>query len=226
MGYPHLADNPVHHVVRLVSALLATPLDAGTAHFDASNLEVTSIDVGNTAVNVIPAAARAQFNIRFNDLWTPDTLADEIRARLAKAAGAARYEVTFRPTNALAFLTKPGAFVETLSSAIEAETGRRPTLSTTGGTSDARFICRLRAGAGVRPRRPDHARRGRAHERFRFAQTFSDFRAGAGIVLLEVTIAAPQRRLRYIRNHFCRTGSWADFQRTFSTPIPAAPPRA
>lgn len=142
VGYPHLADNPVHHVVRLVSALLATPLDGGTAHFDASNLEVTSIDVGNAAVNVIPAAARAQFNIRFNDLWTPETLADEIRARLAKAGGAARYEVTFQPTNALAFLTKPGAFVETLSHAIEAETGRRPALSTTGGTSDARFICR------------------------------------------------------------------------------------
>jgi succinyl-diaminopimelate desuccinylase len=78
VGYPHLADNPVHHIVRMVSALLATPLDAGTAHFDASNLEVTSIDVGNTAVNVIPAAARAQFNIRFNDLWTPETLADEV----------------------------------------------------------------------------------------------------------------------------------------------------
>jgi succinyl-diaminopimelate desuccinylase len=142
VGYPHLADNPVHHIVRLVTALKATPLDAGTAHFDASNLEVTSIDTGNPAVNVIPAAARAQFNIRFNDLWTPQTLADEIRARLERAANGARYEVTFQPTNALAFLTKPGPFVETLAGAIEAETGRRPVLSTTGGTSDARFICR------------------------------------------------------------------------------------
>ncbi len=142
VGYPHLADNPVHHIVRLVTALRAAPLDAGTAHFDASNLEVTSIDVGNAAVNVIPASARAQFNIRFNDLWTPETLAAEIRRRLADAAGAARYEVTFQPTNALAFLTKPGPFVETLSRAVEAETGRRPALSTTGGTSDARFICR------------------------------------------------------------------------------------
>ena len=142
VGYPHLADNPVHHIVRLVTALKATPLDAGTAHFDASNLEVTSIDTGNSAVNVIPASARAQFNIRFNDLWTPDTLADEIRARLANAANGARFEVTFQPTNALAFLTMPGPFVETLAGAIEAETGRRPVLSTTGGTSDARFICR------------------------------------------------------------------------------------
>ncbi len=142
VGYPHLADNPVHHIVRLVTALKATPLDAGTAHFDASNLEVTSIDTGNPAVNVIPAAARAQFNIRFNDLWSPQTLADEIRARLENAANGARFEVTFQPTNALAFLTKPGPFVETLAGAIEAETGRRPVLSTTGGTSDARFICR------------------------------------------------------------------------------------
>lgn len=140
VGYPHLADNPVHHIVRLVTALRATPLDAGTAHFDASNLEVTSIDVGNAAVNVVPARARAQFNIRFNDLWTPGTLADEIRRRLAEAAQGARYEVTFQPTNALAFLTQPGPFVETLARAVEAETGRRPALSTTGGTSDARFI--------------------------------------------------------------------------------------
>jgi succinyl-diaminopimelate desuccinylase len=142
VGYPHLADNPVHHIVRLAAALRATPLDGGTAHFDPSNLEITSIDTGNPAVNVIPAGAQAQFNIRFNDLWTPETLADEIRARLARAAEGARYEVAFKPTNALAFLTKPGAFVETLSSAIQAETGRRPVLSTTGGTSDARFICR------------------------------------------------------------------------------------
>jgi len=142
VGYPHLADNPVHHIVRLASALRATPLDSGTAHFDASNLEITSIDTGNPAVNVIPASARAQFNIRFNDLWTPDTLAREIRDRLGKAANGAHYEVVFQPTNALAFLTKPGPFVQTLSAAIEAHTGRRPVLSTTGGTSDARFICR------------------------------------------------------------------------------------
>jgi acetylornithine deacetylase/succinyl-diaminopimelate desuccinylase-like protein len=100
VGYPHLADNPVHHIVRLVAALRASPLDQGTAHFDASNLEVTSIDVGNQAVNVIPAEARAQFNIRFNDLWTPETLEAEIRARLgaaAQGAGATR-SASSRPT--------------------------------------------------------------------------------------------------------------------------------
>jgi succinyl-diaminopimelate desuccinylase len=140
VGYPHLADNPVHHMVRLATALKATPLDAGTAHFDPSNLEITAIDTGNPAVNVIPAEARATFNIRFNDLWSPQTLAEEIRARVAAAAEGARYTLTFEPTNAVAFLTEPGPFVMLVSEAIEAECGRKPVLSTTGGTSDARFI--------------------------------------------------------------------------------------
>ncbi len=140
VGYPHLGDNPVHHIARIVTALRASPLDSGTAHFDPSNLEVTSIDVGNPTVNVIPATARAQFNIRFNDLWTPETLAAEVRRRVEAAAQGARVTLAFAPTNALAFLTQPGAFVQAMSDAIEAETGRRPALSTTGGTSDARFI--------------------------------------------------------------------------------------
>lgn len=140
VGYPHLADNPVHHMLRLCTALLATPLDPGTAHFDPSNLEFTTIDVGNPAVNVIPGEARATFNIRFNDLWTPQTLADEIRQRLARVAGPAHFVLTFEPTNAVAFITEPGPFVDLVRSAIEAETGRLPRLSTTGGTSDARFI--------------------------------------------------------------------------------------
>lgn len=141
VGYPHLADNPIRGIVRLLAALDATPLDAGTAHFDASNLEVTTLDVGNPASNVIPAQAKAVFNIRFNDLWTPETLAAEIDWRLREAAGnAVRYELTVQPTNAVAFLTKPGPFVEMAANAVEAETGKRPALSTTGGTSDARFI--------------------------------------------------------------------------------------
>ena len=140
VGYPHLADNPVHHMVRIATALKATPLDGGTEHFDPSNLEITSIDTGNPAVNVIPAEARACFNIRFNDLWTPQTLADEIRSRVAAAAGEAKVSLVFEPTNAVAFLTQPGPFVEAVSKAILAETGRVPVLSTTGGTSDARFI--------------------------------------------------------------------------------------
>lgn len=141
VGYPHLADNPVHHILRIGAALRATPLDQGTPHFDASNLEITSIDTGNPAVNVIPDEARAAFNIRFNDLWQPDTLAAEVRRRVEGAAEGVRYTLDFKPTNALAFVTEPGPFVEAMSKAIEAETGRRPVLSTTGGTSDARFIC-------------------------------------------------------------------------------------
>jgi succinyl-diaminopimelate desuccinylase len=141
VAYPHLALNPIRGMVRLLDALLGAPLDAGTGRFDASNLEVTTVDVGNPATNVIPAEARATFNIRFNDLWTPETLKADLRRRLDAAGGAeVRYTLTFDPTNAVAFLTEPDAFVTVLTDAIEAETGRRPMLSTTGGTSDARFI--------------------------------------------------------------------------------------
>ncbi|WP_186418310.1 succinyl-diaminopimelate desuccinylase [Bosea sp. CS1GBMeth4] len=141
VGYPHLARNPIRGMVRLLAGLEATPLDAGTEHFDPSNLEVTTLDVGNPATNVIPAQARAVFNIRFNDLWTPETLAAEIERRLREAAGnAVRYEIGFEPTNAVAFLTQPGPFVAMVAAAVESETGKRPALSTTGGTSDARFI--------------------------------------------------------------------------------------
>jgi succinyl-diaminopimelate desuccinylase len=141
VGYPHLADNPIRGMIRLAGALLAEPLDEGTAHFDPSNLEFTTIDVGNVATNVIPAQARATFNIRFNDRWTPKTLEDEIRWRCEAAAGnVVRYTLAFEPTNAVAFLTQPGPFVERFADAVEAETGRRPGFSTSGGTSDARFI--------------------------------------------------------------------------------------
>lgn len=141
VGYPHLAENPIRGMVRLLGALDASPLDEGTAYFDPSNLEVTTVDVGNPASNVVPAQARAVFNIRFNDLWTPETLEAEIERRLREAAGnSVRYALTCRPTNAVAFLTEPGPFVAMVADAVEAETGRRPALSTTGGTSDARFI--------------------------------------------------------------------------------------
>ena len=141
VAYPHRAENPIPGMLQLARALLAEPLDGGTAHFDASNLEFTTLDVGNPATNVIPAEARATFNVRFNDRWTAETLGTEIRARLARAAGeAVRYTLDLLPSNSPAFLTRPDAFVDLVSDAIEAETGRRPALSTTGGTSDARFI--------------------------------------------------------------------------------------
>jgi succinyl-diaminopimelate desuccinylase len=140
VGYPHLADNPIHHLVRLLSALTAQPLDAGSRHFDPSTLAITTIDVGNNATNVIPATAHAVFNIRFNDVWTLDSLAAHIRARLAEVAGTARYELRFDPSNAIAFLSTPGRFVALMQQAISDITQRRASLSTSGGTSDARFI--------------------------------------------------------------------------------------
>ncbi len=141
VAYPERADNPVPNMARFVAALSAHRFDEGSAHFGPSNLEFTSIDVGNPAVNVIPARATAAFNIRFNDLWTPQRLEDEIRAIATQAVGDAA-RIDFTPCNARAFLTKPGAFVALVSRAVEEETGRAPELSTTGGTSDARFIVR------------------------------------------------------------------------------------
>lgn len=140
VAYPHLAINPIPGMARLILAL-DEPLDAGTAHFDASSLQVTTVDAGNPATNVVPAKVHATFNIRFNDLWTPDTLAAEIRDRLTRAAGnAVCFDLDFRPTNADAFLTKPGPFIDIVIEAIAGETGLTPKLATSGGTSDARFI--------------------------------------------------------------------------------------
>jgi succinyl-diaminopimelate desuccinylase len=140
VAYPHRADNVVAHVLPLAAALKAEPLDHGTDWFDASNLEITSIDIGNAATNVIPGEALVRFNIRFNDLWTPETLAAEIRRRLETARAPEQFELAFDPCNAVSFITQPGPFTELAAQAIEAETGRRPELSTSGGTSDARFI--------------------------------------------------------------------------------------
>ncbi len=140
VAYPDRASNPIHAMARLVTSLLATPLDPGTEHFAPSNLEMTTLDVGNPTTNVVPGEARASFNIRFNDRWTPASLEAEIRRRLDAAGGDIRYTARFAPTNAVAFLTEPGPFVSLMAEAVEAVTGLKPVLSTTGGTSDARFI--------------------------------------------------------------------------------------
>jgi succinyl-diaminopimelate desuccinylase len=140
VAFPHLAENPIRGLVTLMSAIMAAPLDNGTEHFDPSNLEFTSVDVGNRTVNLIPAEARARFNIRYNDLHTPETLKALIDARCAAAAGGARWRIEYLPSNSWVFLTKPGPFVDLVVEAIAAATGRRPQLSTSGGTSDARFI--------------------------------------------------------------------------------------
>lgn len=148
-AYPHLADNPVRSVIALADALMDPPFDKGTADFQPSNLEVTTIDVGNPAVNVIPARATASFNIRFNDTWTAETVMAEIVRRLEAAAtddrlrpgrAPVRYEIKWAERPSHVFLTRDDRLIASLSSAIEAAIGRVPQLSTTGGTSDARFI--------------------------------------------------------------------------------------
>jgi succinyl-diaminopimelate desuccinylase len=141
VAYPELADNPVRNIAALMVAINAEPIDNGTPHFGASNLEFTSIDVGNKTVNLIPAEARARFNIRFNDTRTREELRALIESRSAKAAGKSiRWHIEWEPSNADMFLTPPGPFVELVSDAIREVTGITPKLSTTGGTSDARFI--------------------------------------------------------------------------------------
>jgi succinyl-diaminopimelate desuccinylase len=141
VAYPERAVNPIHGMTKLLSGLLARPLDTGTTHFAPSNLEVTTLDVGNPTSNVVPNEAKATFNIRFNDTWTPQTLEAEIRRRLDSAAGeSVRYTAVLARTNAVAFVTAPGPFVTLVADAVATVTGRTPKLSTTGGTSDARFI--------------------------------------------------------------------------------------
>jgi succinyl-diaminopimelate desuccinylase len=141
VAYPHRAANPVPDIAALIVALNSEPLDQGSAHFQASNLEFTSVDVGNAASNVIPAQARAKFNIRYNDHHTQDSLRALIEARVAKACGnRIRARVEWEPSNADVFITKPGTFTDLVVAAIEEVTGRKPDLNTGGGTSDARFI--------------------------------------------------------------------------------------
>ena len=140
VAYPHLADNPARGIVTLCAALMATPLDDGSADFQPSNLEVTTIDVGNTASNVIAAEARASFNIRFNDHWSVVGLKHEIEGRLKDAAGNIRFTLDWKSSPSDVFLTRDEKLVATLTGSIMAVTGRKAMLSTTGGTSDARFI--------------------------------------------------------------------------------------
>lgn len=141
VAYPHRASNPVPDIAALITALSGDPLDQGNAQFQPSNLEFTSVDVGNTASNVIPAQARAKFNIRFNDHHTQASLRDLIDTRVAAACGnRIRAHVIWEPSNSDSFVTKPGPFTDTVVAAIREVTGRTPDLNTGGGTSDARFI--------------------------------------------------------------------------------------
>ncbi|MBR0961323.1 succinyl-diaminopimelate desuccinylase [Bradyrhizobium japonicum] len=141
VAYPHRAANPVPDISRLIVAISDEPLDHGSAQFQASNLEFVSVDVGNKAFNVIPGEARAKFNIRYNDNHTQASLRELVEARLAKACGnRIKARIVWEPSNSNVFVTKPGPFTDLAVSAIEEVTGRKPELSTSGGTSDARFI--------------------------------------------------------------------------------------
>ena len=140
VAYPDRADNPIRGLVTLIAALQA-PLDQGSDLFDPSHLEFTSVDVGNVTVNLIPGQARARFNIRYNDRHTQGALKTLIEGRTKTAAGGRiRYAFEWQPSNADVFVTKPGPFTELAVAAIAEVTGRKPKLSTSGGTSDARFI--------------------------------------------------------------------------------------
>jgi len=140
VAYPDRADNPIRGLVHLIAALQA-PLDEGSALFDPSHLEFTSVDVGNATVNLIPGEARGRFNIRYNDCHNQTALKMLIEQRVqAAAAGRVHYSFDWQPSNADVFVTKPGPFTDLAVAAIAEVTGRRPKLSTSGGTSDARFI--------------------------------------------------------------------------------------
>ena len=142
VAYPHLADNPVPKLLAMLKALDDEVLDTGNAHFPATNLEITTIDVGNATTNLIPAQASGRFNIRFNDMHSGASLTQLIEDRCAAVAaglGGADYSLDISISGE-SFLTPPGPLSDIVSGAIEAVTGRSPELSTTGGTSDARFI--------------------------------------------------------------------------------------
>jgi succinyl-diaminopimelate desuccinylase len=136
-AYPHLADNPLPRLVAMLAAITNEPLDQGSEHFQPSTLALTSIDVGNPATNVIPAEGKARLNIRFNDLHRGADLEAWLRKKCESVGGPYELDVEISGES---FLTPPGQLSDMLVRAIESVTGRTPELSTTGGTSDARFL--------------------------------------------------------------------------------------
>jgi len=136
-AYPHLGDNPIHRLVKMLSVLTNEPMDDGTDHFQASTLQISTVDVGNPASNVIPAKAIAVFNIRYNDLHTSATLESWLRKKLDAVGG--EYDLNIYVSGE-SFLTQPGPLSKIIAGAVQSVTGNAPELSTTGGTSDARFI--------------------------------------------------------------------------------------
>ena len=140
-AYPHRAKNPLPAIARLMDRLASHELDQGTDHFDASTLAVVTIDTGNPATNVIPAQCSGTVNIRFNDTHTGASLSDWLKAEAARVADEFGVQVDTKiKISGESFLTPPGALSDLVAQAVEAETSMRPELSTTGGTSDARFV--------------------------------------------------------------------------------------
>lgn len=137
VAYPHRVDNPVHRLVRIAAALTAAPIDAGSAFFEPTSIQVTSIDVGNAATNVVPASAKLMLNIRFNERHSGASLAAWVRATAERYAERFELDVSISGES---FLTPVGPEIEALAGAVAAATGRTPKLDTGGGTSDARFI--------------------------------------------------------------------------------------
>ncbi|MDX5349571.1 MAG: succinyl-diaminopimelate desuccinylase [Paracoccaceae bacterium] len=140
-AYPHRAKNPLHALTRMLAELTAEPLDQGTGHFDPSGVQITSIDCGNPASNVIPETATAVVNIRFNDLHTGASLTERLEGHAARIAAETGVTLTVgADISGEAFLTAPGPFVDLVRDVVSRETNRVPVLSTSGGTSDARFV--------------------------------------------------------------------------------------
>jgi succinyl-diaminopimelate desuccinylase len=141
VGYPARAKNPIPPLALLVTRLSAHKLDDGSEHFDPSNLCFTTMDVGNPTTNVIPGEARARLNIRFNDLHTPSSLMGWIEGEVARVVAETEAEISVAPqVSGVSFLTAPGPFTSLVSDAVKSVTGSAPVFSTSGGTSDARFI--------------------------------------------------------------------------------------
>lgn len=143
-AYPHRANNPLPPLVALLNRLASWKLDEGTAHFDPSTLAITTIDVGNTATNVIPESARATVNIRFNDTHSGASLIETMQKWMDEAAEETGVSLSITTKiSGESFITEPGQLSDKVAEAVRAETGISPELSTTGGTSDARFICEI-----------------------------------------------------------------------------------
>ena len=145
VGYPERLDNPIHRLGAIIQAL-REPIDQGSTHFQPSSLQFTTVDVGNKATNIAPGTVKARFNTRFNDLWTSQKLLAHLKERIERASAAAGGNGTIEyekvEVSGESFYTPPGPLVELVAGAVREVTGVEPELSTTGGTSDARFIAR------------------------------------------------------------------------------------